>query len=185
MNSLVPLVDTMLGALTILAQVASLGLILAIISKGKILGAYKDTIEKNILWVGFVVSLIATSGSLFFSEVAGYTPCILCWYQRILMYPQTILFLVAIIRKDRGIIPYALALSIIGGVIAIYHYYGQVAATGILPCSALGYAASCSTRFTLQYGYITIPMMAFSAFLLIALASLASRGKKDYSSPKS
>lgn len=179
MNSLIESVDSLLGGLTILAQIASLGLVIALISKGKILGAYKDTIEKNILWVGFVVSLIATGGSLFFSEVAGYTPCVLCWYQRILMYPQAILFLVALIRKDRGIIPYALTLSIIGGAIAIYHYYGQVATVGILPCSAVGYAASCSTQFTLQWGYITIPMMAFSAFLLIALATLASRGKKE------
>lgn len=116
MSLLIESVDSLLGVLTILAQIASLGLIIALISKGKILGAYKTTIERNVLSVGFVVSLIAT---------------------------------------------------------------------GILPCSAVGYAASCSTQFTLQWGYITIPLMAFSAFLLIALATLASRGKKDYSSPKS
>ena len=175
MNSLVSSADSVLGALTILVQLASLGLIVALVSKGRVLGAYKDTIGKNALWIGFLVSLGATLGSLFYSELAGYEPCVLCWYQRILIYPQAILFLVALIKRDRGVIPYVITLSIIGGAIALFQYYGQISNTSILPCSAEGYATSCTKQFTLQYGYITIPMMSFSILLFIALSSFAGR----------
>ena len=178
MNPIVPSVNNILSALTILAEIMSAGLLLAIVSKGKILGTYKDAVSRNVLWVGFFVSLAAISGSLFYSEVAKYAPCVLCWYQRIFMYPQPILFLLAIIKKEKSILPYAFALSIIGGAIAFFHYYGQIAKESILPCSALGYSASCAEKFVLQYGYITIPMMAFSAFLLIALSIFATRGNK-------
>lgn len=129
---------------------------------------------KAMLWV-FIVSLTAMLGSLFFSEVAGYEPCKLCWYQRILMYPLALLSGMAIFRKENWLIPYALVMSIIGQVIAAYHYFLQVGALYNLevdkfaPCSTVGYSASCANIFQLKFGFITIPMMAFIAFTLITL----------------
>lgn len=131
------------------------------------------------LLVAFVVSLLATAGSLIYSDVIGYQPCKFCWFQRIFMYPQVLLMGIALWKKDQGMKLYGLVMSVIGAAIALFHYTGQLGLTP-LPCSAVGISVSCSERFVLELGYITIPMMAFSAFALIAatlLLSLKKRGE--------
>jgi len=134
-----------------------------------------DFCQKNSLLLALIVSLTATLGSLFFSEIMGYEPCKLCWFQRIFMYPLPILFIVGLLRKESIISFYALPLSMIGGLIALYHYFLQIgklweiAVDKFAPCSAVGYSASCTASFFLSFGYITIPMMSFSAFTLIVL----------------
>jgi disulfide bond formation protein DsbB len=115
----------------------------------------------------FIISLLATGGSLIFSEILKFEPCKFCWFQRILMYPQLFLTAIALIRKEKKILPYLLVLSVLGVLIAGFHYYGQTNENTSLPCSSIGYSASCSDYFFLQFGFITIPMMAFIAFLLI------------------
>lgn len=120
------------------------------------------------LILSFIVALTATLGSLFYSEIAGFTPCKLCWYQRILMYPQAVMLGIAAARKDRSIILYSLALSVIGAIIAGYHYLLQIGAVDeIAPCTTVGYSVSCTETFTMTYGFITIPFMSLVAFLLI------------------
>ena len=84
---------------------------------------------------------------------------------------------IALVRKDYWMKIYGVVLSVIGAVVALSHYLGQLGLTP-LPCSAVGVSVSCSERFTLEFGYITIPMMAFSAFVLIALALLISLKKE-------
>lgn len=116
-----------------------------------------------------MVALVAMVGSLIYSEIIGYEPCKLCWLQRIFMYSQVILLGMALFKKDYKIISYSIVLSIIGAIIAGYHYLLQLGVASGLPCSAVGYSVSCSQRFVMQYGYITIPMMALSAFVLITL----------------
>lgn len=113
------------------------------------------------------VALAATLGSLFYSEILKYSPCLLCWYQRILMYPQVLLLSAGIIKNDKNAADYSLALSIPGAGIALYHYYLQLGGGSILPCSTVGISADCAQKFSLEYGYITIPMMSLSAFLLL------------------
>lgn len=124
--------------------------------------------------LAFIVTLTAMCGSLYFSEVLGYAPCNFCWYQRIFMYSQVFLFATALVRNESKIIwRYAAVLSVIGAAIAGFHYLSQVADFS-LPCSAVGYSASCSERFFFTFGYITIPMMALTAFLaVLVLAHLA------------
>ena len=135
-------------------------------------------ISRNYLWLGFIVALVATSGSLFYSEVMGYTPCVLCWWQRIFMYSQVLLFGVALWAKDKSVARYSFFMSIIGGLISAYHYSSQVGfITSDLPCSAIGYSASCSTLFFVALGYITIPMMALTAFAMLIIFALNSRAK--------
>lgn len=158
-----------LAVLSIVAQVISLGLIIGLVT-GK-LQTYLKTkkIPYHFYLIStYLISLIATLGSLYYSDVAGYTPCKLCWYQRILMYPQTILYLVALIKKDKTISIYGLVLSIVGGLLALYHYLLQIDVIHSTSCSTIGFSISCSERFSTTFGYITIPMMAFSAFALIA-----------------
>ncbi len=119
--------------------------------------------------LAFLIALTAMSGSLFYSEVAKFTPCLLCWWQRIFMYPQVLLIAVGIIKNDKDITDYSMAMSSVGGLIALYHYYIQLGGNKFIPCSTVGYSVSCSQRFSLEFGYITIPMMALSAFIAIFL----------------
>lgn len=119
----------------------------------------------------FAIALIATLGSLFYSEIAGYNPCTFCWYQRIFMYPQIVLLGLAFWIKDQKIYWYSLGLSIIGFLLAFYHYLLQLGVVQSSSCSAVGYSESCSKVFVLQFGYITIPLMAVTAFAMMILVS--------------
>lgn len=161
-----PIVNQILGVLTILAQALVLLLIVSLLTKKPL---PINFITKRAFLLAFIVALVSMLGSLTYSDIIGYEPCKLCWFQRILMYPQVILLGIALYKKDYRIADYSIALSVIGAVLAGYHYLLQIGIAPALPCSAVGYSASCSQRFVLQYGYITIPMMAFSAFVLIAL----------------
>jgi disulfide bond formation protein DsbB len=158
-------ISQLLPILTLIAQVIVVLLVVGWLTSRKELSFVKT----HALTFAFVVALVATLGSLFYSEVLGFEPCKLCWFQRIFMYPQVILLGLAAWRKDHGIIDYTAILSAIGGIIAAFHYYLQITDISILPCSATGYSASCSQRFVMEFGYITIPLMALTAFALIFL----------------
>lgn len=175
--ALVDATNFTLSGLTVIGQVIAAILLVSFAAGSKFSNSLTQFINKNALVFAFVVALIATGGSLFYSEIIGFEPCKLCWFQRIFMYPQIILLGLAIWRKDQKIAIYNIALSAIGAIIAGYHYLLQIGVAPELKCSAVGYSVDCSQRFVLQFGYITIPMMAFTAFLLIILF-LA--GKKDF-----
>ena len=117
--------------------------------------------------LAFLVALTATLGSLFYSEIAGFEPCKLCWFQRIFMYPQVLLLGLALWKHDKNIRDYALWLSGIGALIAGYHYLLQLGLAPSIPCSAIGYSVACSKVFVMNFRYITIPLMALTAFVLI------------------
>ena len=133
-----------------------------------------DLVNRYGLVLLFLIALSASSGSLYFSEIAKFTPCKECWFQRIFMYAQVTILLLAVIRRDRGIVPYILTLSVIGVLFSLSQYIGQVQA--ILIPSLTGTcgdpAANCSATEIFKYGYITIPVMAGTAFLMNALVSL-------------
>jgi disulfide bond formation protein DsbB len=132
-------------------------------------------VRKHALWLMLVVSLVATGSSLYFSEIAGWTPCLLCWYQRIFMYPQVLVLAYAVWKRDKTVAPYIFLLCVCGSAIAAYHYWEQLQhvlwpAMELEPCDATG--TSCARTPFFHFGYITIPMMALTAFLLNALGSL-------------
>ena len=173
MSPLVGAVNQILSILTIIAQILIIGLIIVILlKKSKI----SDFIGRHGILLTFIVVLTATLGSLFYSEIAGFEPCKLCWFQRILMYPQAILLGMALLKKDKNIGDYSLGLSVPGVIIAGYHYLLQLGVAPTFSCSVVGYSAHCSQGFVMNFGYITIPLMAFSAFLLIILIQLIKRG---------
>jgi disulfide bond formation protein DsbB len=163
------------GTLSIVAQVVSTILILCLIfpKLRNIFSGPYNFVAKHALPVSFVVALCGTLGSLIYSDIIGYAPCKFCWFQRIFMYPQVLLLGFAIWRKEKMMKFYGVVLSVIGAGIAFYHYLGQLG-VATLPCPAVGYSVSCSKVFTLVFGYITIPLMAFSAFALITVALLVS-----------
>lgn len=126
--------------------------------------------NKYILIIAFLQAWAATLGSLYFSEVLGYKPCLLCWYQRILMYPLIIILGIAIWRGDRKIYYYVLPLSILGAAIALYQYLLQMTPLAqITPvaCSAYG---PCREVQALFWGFVTIPFLSLVAFLVISAA---------------
>jgi len=125
-----------------------------------------DFIKDESLLFAFIIALMATSGSLFYSEIAGYTPCELCWFQRIFMYPLVIFLGIGLIRKAKDLFYYVTPMTIIGALISIRHYITQVTDYAS-SCSAE--AVSCSTKYYFTFGYITMPMMALTAFLLITI----------------
>lgn len=164
------LVPKLLALLTIFANFLTIGLLIHFFNP-KIFKNFWGFgfIAKNKLFLALVVATTAMLGSLFYSEVLKYEPCVLCWYQRILMYSQVPILLFAWGKKDLHVIPYSLILSSIGVVIATYHYFIQITPTESVVCSVVGYSSSCTQTFNMQFGYITIPMMALSAFLLIVV----------------
>ena len=85
------------------------------------LAALRGWVEGYELWLAFVVSAVATGGSLFFSEIANYFPCELCWFQRICMYPLSIVTLLAALRDDTRVARYLLPLPIVGAGVSVYH----------------------------------------------------------------
>lgn len=126
---------------------------------------------ENSLIIIWTVSLVATFGSLYFSEVRGYEPCTLCWYQRILMYPIVLISGVALFQKNARIALTLAVFSIVGGSISLYHY-------GIQKLSFLSDSApvcgnvSCTGQYINYLGFITIPFLALTAFLIIFIISL-------------
>jgi disulfide bond formation protein DsbB len=117
------------------------------------------------LWLAWLMAVVATLGSLYYSEVAGFTPCEYCWYQRIAMYPLAIIFGIAVIRRDRGIRIYAIPLALVGGAISTYHYTIQhfpSLATG--SCDVF---APCSAAYVWKFDFVSIPFMALVSFATI------------------
>lgn len=122
----------------------------------------------NAAWL---VAIIATLGSLSFSEILGYTPCELCWYQRILMYPLAVILGIAVFRGERQVIWYALPLAVPGMLLAGYHYLYQKLPVLQHATECTG-TVSCSDQSAQWLGFITIPFLSFTAFLIISIALL-------------
>ncbi len=130
-------------------------------------------VHKYALWLGFGVSVVAIVGGLLYSNLIGFEPCALCWWQRIFIYPQAILFLVAIIKKDRGIFDYVLPLSISAFFISLYQSYVNLGGFSIFSCTAEG--GACAKVFVLEFGYITIPLMGLTLVAYLLFINLCAK----------
>lgn len=118
------------------------------------------------IFFSFLISLIATLGSLFFSEIMNFVPCSLCWYQRIFMYPLVFIFLINLLYPDRSVFKYSFPLVIIGLFISIYHnlLILKMIPENLSPCVS---GVPCSVDYLNYFGFITIPLLSFMAFLII------------------
>lgn len=116
-------------------------------------------------YLAFGTATLAMLGSLYYSEVAGFPPCTLCWYQRILMYPLTLIILVGLLKGDHGLPDYVLPFSILGMATSTYHYLIQV---GIIEHSAVcSVGIPCGVHYVNYFGFVTIPLLALTAFTII------------------
>lgn len=178
-------VTKLLSLLTLASNIlVLLFLSLFLLRKIKIIRKYWKNLsilisEKSTL-LAFIVAFISMSGSLYFSEVALYEPCKLCWFQRIFMYPQVFILGAALYYKIKDIWKVELPLIVVGLIISGYHYYLQLNPDQLAPCGTVGFSVSCSERFATHFGYITIPWMSFSAFVMVFVLMLTAK----YSSKK-
>jgi disulfide bond formation protein DsbB len=130
-----------------------------------------EVLRPGLLQLAWLQAIIATGGSLYFSEVLKLVPCVLCWYQRIAMYPLVVILTIGLLVRETRIRLYVLPFSLIGLVISAYHnllYYG-VLPESIQPCTA---GVSCTTRQIEWLGFITIPLLALVAFSVISVCLL-------------
>lgn len=125
---------------------------------------------ENFLLFMWVVSLTATMGSLFFSEIRGYEPCELCWIQRIFMYPLVLILGIAYVQKNSRIALTTAAFSLIGAMISLYHYGLQKVSFMSEKAPSCG-RVSCTGEYINIFGFITIPFLALIAFVIIAITS--------------
>ena len=169
----------LLGTLTLVGQIVAVVLVAILILnrlkiKNSIVAKITKFLSQNNVAVVLVISASAMIGSLTLSEILGFLPCQLCWYQRISMYPIAVISFIALLTNDT-IKKYVLTLSVVGVLVSIYHILLQMFPT-ILECN--DETAKCSAVQFAQYGYITIPVMSFTAFLLVILVSLFTNSKK-------
>lgn len=172
-----------LALVTLGGNLALLALFLFFVIRRSIYDRVMDWLGERALAIGLFLSSAATIGSLIYSEVVGYPACILCWIQRIFIYPQMFLFGLACWRKERLILPYLFLLSLIGIIVAIYQWIKDmllVYSHVTVPCPAVTGLPSCDKIYVLETGYITIPMIALNAFALLLVVVWAGirRAKK-------
>lgn len=124
----------------------------------------------------WLIATTGTLGSLFFSEIMGLKPCVLCWYQRIFMYPLVVIFLVGLFPLNRSVFRYAFPIALIGLGFAIYHYllYSGYIPEGLQPCDK---EASCAEINLELFGFITIPMLSILSYTAIITLLLIFRNR--------
>lgn len=173
---------------SLLTFVAGIGAVLAVIAAllaprwGPAAVAARAVGEAG-LWLAFVVAAGATVGSMWFSEVAGFVPCRLCWFQRIAMYPLALVTLVAAVRADRRVGWYVVPIAAIGAAVALWHYaieWRPALEGGV--CTATG--PSCADIWFREFGFVTLAFMALIGFLsVIVFTLLAARHRRGTELP--
>ena len=130
---------------------------------------------KSVLFYSFILSLIGTLGSLYLSEIKDLEPCKYCWFERILLFPLVIIFLISWLKKDGLGILISIPFIIIGIILTLYHYSIQ-----LFPSNETCDIVNCTSAYLWELGFISIPLMAFFNFfgLLLILVNYKLIGEK-------
>jgi disulfide bond formation protein DsbB len=129
----------------------------------------------TILFLCWLLASISTMGSLFFSHVMNFAPCVLCWYQRICLFPLILILAVGLFPLDKNVVKFALPLAIAGWLTAFYHnlLYSGIISKNLQPCSQ---GVSCTEKYIDLFGFLTIPMLSLLSFsTIIALLIVFNR----------
>lgn len=129
-----------------------------------------------LLYPAWIIAIVAMAGSLYFSEVRLFVPCVLCWYQRILMYPLTLILGVATYRQDGRAFAYSLPLAVLGMLVALYHVLHQKI-PGFGSAAVCRSGVACDTQYINWLGFISIPVLSLTAFTAITVLLLISRAQ--------
>lgn len=123
-------------------------------------------INRYALYGAWLMAMLATFGSLYYSEISNFQPCTLCWYQRVAVYPLAIILGMATYRRDKAIVPYAMALTFLGLFFAVYQVL-EVYIPGLAALNLCGLDNNCKADYVNYFGFLTIPMLSIGAFLII------------------
>lgn len=164
-NDAILFYSTLVALLALVSLAGAAGLIVYRLARGR--EAAISLLGDKAIWMAWLVALVATVGSLIYSEVIHFEPCRLCWFQRIAMYPLALILLIGAIRRERQVKLYALPMSLIGLGISVYHYLIQHIPN--LEGGACDPNNPCSNIFVEIFGFITIPFMAGSGFIVITV----------------
>lgn len=137
--------------------------------------------DQVLVFLCWIVATIATLGSLFFSEVMRFPPCVLCWYQRIAMYPLVLIFFIGSFQGAKATFSFSFPIVTVGWITALYHnllHYKIIPET-LSPCLQ---GVSCSTVFINWFGFLTIPMLSFISFSILLILLFLLR--RDLSNEK-
>ena len=120
----------------------------------------------NILFICWLLVSVSALGSLFFSFVMEFAPCVLCWYQRIFLFPLVLILAIGLFPFDKKVVKYALPLAIAGWLTAAYHnlLYAGIIPESIQPCSQ---GVSCTEEYINLFGFLSIPMLSLLSFSAI------------------
>lgn len=175
MEAFTPSLITLISSAVVLLQVLLVvGLLAYLFLNKNPLDFFPESLRENLIPAAFIVTLAMAAMTLYFEYVAGFEPCMLCWWQRVCMFPQLILFGVAWFKKDASVVLYSLVLSGIGLLIGLYNY-ALLFVPSLAPCSAAG--VSCTKIYFLEFGYVTFPMWAITGFLLLIVLMVLERSK--------
>ncbi len=174
-----------MATLSLVAGAMGIGLLVALLLpplRRPLLAAASGS-ENLLVGAAAATAFLASAGSLYYSEVVGFVPCILCWYQRIAMYPLVLVLGVGALRRDRAAWTYGVPLAAVGLLIALYHITIQFRpALDVGVCTA---GVSCTARYLAIFGFVSIPVMAAGAFFLVLglLALAATSQRADPAGP--
>jgi disulfide bond formation protein DsbB len=133
----------------------------------------------TVLFTAWIVAALATSGSIFFSHVMEFPPCVLCWYQRIFLFPLVLILPAGLFPFDKRVVRFSLPLVAAGWLTALYHnlVYSGIIPEAMQPCSR---GVSCTEEYIALLGFMSIPMLSLLAFsiigvLLITLKRMTSK----------
>lgn len=166
------LISSAIPLVVLLSQLVFVFLVAAVIFRSSWGNSTVEFLSRRAVSLSFLTALGAVVGSLFYSNIIGYAPCELCWWQRILLYPQVILFLTALKYKTTDVFKYAWRLSVLALIISVYQAYVQAGGSSVLPCTAAG--SACAKVFVNAFGYITIPMMSVTVCAYLILFALVA-----------
>ena len=170
---MIGIVERTFGILTIVALLVAVGAVSLVVTR-RVPTWLRDDVA---LPLATAIAGVATAGSLYLSEVAGYLPCALCWYQRIAMYPLVIVLGVASVRRDRQVWRTVLPLAGIGAAVAVWHIaVERMPSLGGAVCDP---SAPCAIRWVEEFGVLTLPTMALIGFVAIISLSLAARAPRS------
>ncbi len=158
--------NTILSLGTVFVQITSVLLLIMIATKDK--GALAKWFSDKALVLTLFIMGGSMLASLFYSEVIGYLPCLMCWYQRIVIYSIAIISCVALIKKTgKDIWNYISTLAVLGAIVALFHVFSRTTNSEIFDCSAVG--PSCLQELFTKFGYIDIPVMSLTALVFILI----------------
>lgn len=133
----------------------------------------------TLLFSAWLIAFVSTLGSLFFSNVMEFAPCILCWYQRICLFPLVVILACGLFPLDRSVVKYALPLAVVGWLLAAYHnlLYAELIPDTMQPCSK---GVSCTEEYIELFGFLSIPLLALIAFsaMIFILITLKRRSSE-------